>query len=220
MASSLGPGRARVVFDEVLWAEDLERASAAARETAHQTRQRLECDGQAVAELLALRPDGPLGLPNCAKVYLPPPKGKWGVVLRFAMDGAASTWSTWPSACATRPRTQLAGACTSSLTPDSTGGRPAAGAEQGVPPAAYGGYLEPNFRDRMVTARPTPGTTSWRCPAAAQRRSERRWALQRHELIPDFPTRARRTRRSAPERGTLPRLQSVSITGPQGAFTR
>ena len=46
MASSLGPGRARVVFDEVLWAEDLERASAAARETAHQTRQRLERDGR------------------------------------------------------------------------------------------------------------------------------------------------------------------------------
>ena len=79
-------GRARVVFDDLAWNEDLAAASVAAREVATQTRVRLKRDGQSVDELVPCQTEGPEGtsLPDCVKAYLPPPDGPWGIVYRIA----------------------------------------------------------------------------------------------------------------------------------------
>jgi hypothetical protein len=121
MAPSPRPGHVRVGFDEGLWAEDLERASKRARGIARETRARLESHGQYLGALRRLEPAGPLGLPNCAKTYLPPPNGKWGMVFQAAVDEAGRPYlATWRSGCATRPRAPEAGASTSSPTSDYT----------------------------------------------------------------------------------------------------
>lgn len=88
MATSLRPGHARVVSDDLFWAEDLARASDEARAKASDARRRVERDGQRIADLRATDPEGRDGsrLPGCAKVYLPPPAGPWGVVYRLARD--------------------------------------------------------------------------------------------------------------------------------------
>jgi hypothetical protein len=84
--------RARVEFDELAWSEDIAAASPSAGVVARQQRDRLERDGQIVADIRACEAEGPDGtsLRGCVKAYLPPPDGPWGVVFRFAKrpDGA------------------------------------------------------------------------------------------------------------------------------------
>jgi hypothetical protein len=64
------------------WAEDLERSSAGGRTAALQARARWERTGVPIADLRACEIDhaGGTSLPNCRKVYLPPPEGRFGAV--------------------------------------------------------------------------------------------------------------------------------------------
>lgn len=89
------PGRSRpartppVVFDDAAWAEDILRASAAARAVAADARGTFEEDGVAIDQLKACAAEGPDGteLPHCLKVYLPAPDGPHGMV--FEIDRVA-----------------------------------------------------------------------------------------------------------------------------------
>ena len=74
-----------VVFNDAAWAEDLDHATEPARAVADTARRRLERDGVSTSELRPCRQEGPLALPRCAKLYLPPPAGRWGLVLRLAV---------------------------------------------------------------------------------------------------------------------------------------
>jgi hypothetical protein len=81
-------GHARVLFSEGAFAEDTMRSGRAGAKVLRETRRRFECDG---AEIKALRPCDPehrdgTELPACFKAYLPPPNGKFGMVLRFVRD--------------------------------------------------------------------------------------------------------------------------------------
>jgi hypothetical protein len=73
------PGRARVVFDDVLWRDDLAHASEAGQLAATTMREELARDG---ARIDLLRPceaearDGTC-LPGCMKLYVPAPAGRW-----------------------------------------------------------------------------------------------------------------------------------------------
>jgi hypothetical protein len=71
-----------VVFDDAAWAEDMLRASAAARAVAERARDDFEQSGVAIDQLKACAPEGPDGteLPHCLKVYLPAPDGSHGMV--------------------------------------------------------------------------------------------------------------------------------------------
>lgn len=82
------PGRARVVFDELLWGEDMARATAAGAEAATEARRRLERDGAPIEQLRACQAEGRDGarLGGCLKIYVPPPAGPWGIVFRLAVD--------------------------------------------------------------------------------------------------------------------------------------
>jgi hypothetical protein len=82
MPAPLRPGYARVIWDEVAWEQDLASATARARDVAESTRRRLERDGQDVRALRPCDAEGPDGtrLPNCLKIYLPPPAGPWGII--------------------------------------------------------------------------------------------------------------------------------------------
>ena len=82
------PGHARVVFDEVAFAEDVMRSGRAGARVLRETRRRYERDGVAVASLRSCEAEGRDGtkLPGCIKVYLPEPDGKFGMVLALAVD--------------------------------------------------------------------------------------------------------------------------------------
>lgn len=73
------------MFDADLWAEDMIRASAAAREVAAAARGAFESEGVQIDQLRPCDPEGPDGtsLPHCVKVYLPPPAGQHGMVLEI-----------------------------------------------------------------------------------------------------------------------------------------
>ena len=81
--------RFRVLFDDDAFNEDLSHASPAGRHEALAARKRLEKDGLTAPETkpcLGLGPEG-TQLGGCVKVYLPPPAGPWGMVLRLVRDG-------------------------------------------------------------------------------------------------------------------------------------
>jgi hypothetical protein len=83
-------GRARVFrvhFDEALFAEDLAAMPTAAAEVARRARERYVTQGVPVAELRRCEEEGRDGtrLAGCVKAYLPPPAGRFGMVLRFAV---------------------------------------------------------------------------------------------------------------------------------------
>lgn len=64
------------------------RSGRAGAKALREARRRFECHG---AEIKALRPCDPehhdgTKLPACFKTYLPPPNGKFGMVLRFVRD--------------------------------------------------------------------------------------------------------------------------------------
>ena len=82
------PGRARVVFDEVAFAEDVMRSGRSGAAVLQETRRRYERDGVGVERLRACEAEGSDGteLPACFKVYLPEPAGKFGMVLALASD--------------------------------------------------------------------------------------------------------------------------------------
>jgi len=81
-------GHARVLFSEGAFAEDTVRSGRAGAKALREARRQFECQG---AEIKALRPCDPehrdgTELPACFKAYLPPPNGKFGMVLRFVRD--------------------------------------------------------------------------------------------------------------------------------------
>jgi len=76
-------GHVRVVFDEVAYAEDTVRAGRNGARALREARSRFEREGVAVSSLRDCQAEGPKGtrLPACFKVRLPPPNGKFGMVL-------------------------------------------------------------------------------------------------------------------------------------------
>ena len=83
-------GRAPALFDDAAFAEDLRRASEAGREVALGARRDFEADGVPLASLLACDEEAPDGtaLRHCAKLRLPAPDGKFGMVFRIELrDG-------------------------------------------------------------------------------------------------------------------------------------
>lgn len=79
--------RYEVLFDDDAFDEDLAHATAAGTEVALAARDRLAREGvtaDACKPCLAEGPDG-TQLPGCVKLYLPPPAGQWGLVLRLAL---------------------------------------------------------------------------------------------------------------------------------------
>lgn len=68
-------GHARVFFNEGAYAEDTMRSGRAGAKALREARRRFECHGR----------DG-TKLPACFKAYLPPPNGRFGMVLRFVRD--------------------------------------------------------------------------------------------------------------------------------------
>jgi hypothetical protein len=77
------------VFDAVAWAEDMIRASSAAREVAASARVAFETQGVPVDQLRACEPEGTdaTSLPHCMKVYLPSPAGAHGMVFEIDRRG-------------------------------------------------------------------------------------------------------------------------------------
>ncbi len=84
-------GHARLVFDEPAFSEDLQRTTDTGRSIALETRSAYERDGCRVQDLLACDSEAQDGtrLPGCAKVYLPSPAGKFGMV--FEIDRQAGS---------------------------------------------------------------------------------------------------------------------------------
>lgn len=84
MPSGRRPGHTPpVLFDAVLWAEDMIRASNQAREAAASARLAFEANGIPLADLRPCASEGSHGtsLPHAVKVYLPPPIEPHGMVL-------------------------------------------------------------------------------------------------------------------------------------------
>lgn len=81
-------GRARVVFDDVLWDEDLAAATAEATHAASRARDELSRHGAPLDELRACDENARDGssLPGCVKLYVPLPAGPWGIVFQLARD--------------------------------------------------------------------------------------------------------------------------------------
>jgi hypothetical protein len=71
-------------FDQTAWEEDLARSTPAGRQAAEVARRDYERSGVSVEHLRRVREHGNDGtmLPNCAKVYLPPPAGRFGMIFR------------------------------------------------------------------------------------------------------------------------------------------
>lgn len=76
-------------FDSDSWSEDMRRATQTGRAAAEHARRSYTRHGIPLAELRPCQPEGRDGtrLSNCVKVYLPPPNGKFGMVL--SVDSAA-----------------------------------------------------------------------------------------------------------------------------------
>ena len=81
-------GHARVLFSEGAFAEDTMRSGRAGAKVLRETRSQFERNGVEIKTLRRCDPEGRDGtkLPACFKVYLPPPSGKFGMVLRFVRD--------------------------------------------------------------------------------------------------------------------------------------
>jgi hypothetical protein len=82
------PTHAPVIFDEHIFQEDLAYTNVTGIAVARLTRHRYESQGIPVAELRLTEAKGPHGaiLPQCLKVYLPPPDGPFGMVFRLMVD--------------------------------------------------------------------------------------------------------------------------------------
>lgn len=71
-------------FDQTAWEEDLARSTPAGRQAAEVARRDYERSGVSVEHLRRVQEHGDDGtvLPNCAKIYLPPPAGRFGMIFR------------------------------------------------------------------------------------------------------------------------------------------
>jgi hypothetical protein len=81
-------GHARVLFNEGAFAEDTMRSGRAGAKVLRETRNQLEREGVEIKTLRRCESESREGvkLPACVKLYLPPPSGKFGMVLRFVRD--------------------------------------------------------------------------------------------------------------------------------------
>jgi hypothetical protein len=86
--SSRPGARFEVRFDDVSFQADLGSATKRGREVAIEARERLERDGADLSELLRCQAEHREGteLPNCVKVYLPAPDGRWGMVFELVRE--------------------------------------------------------------------------------------------------------------------------------------
>jgi hypothetical protein len=77
-----------VAFDAVAWSNDMARASRDARRVAEAARNEFELTGVPIGLLKPCEAESADGtqLEGCAKIYLPPPTGLHGMVLRFARE--------------------------------------------------------------------------------------------------------------------------------------
>lgn len=114
-------------FDSDAWDRDIARADSSGRAAAETARDRYERDGVPVEELRQVQDEGPDGtiLPNCVKVYLPPPAGRFGMVFEVVRAEEKLRWNTSHSAYDTRPSptpqpstSLLTSACTPRSDPD------------------------------------------------------------------------------------------------------
>jgi len=80
------------VFDEVAFDEDMKRMNAPAAEIAREARRRYEAKGVAIAQLRGCAEEGEDGttLPQCVKIYLPEPAGRFGMVFRLVAHPSGS----------------------------------------------------------------------------------------------------------------------------------
>jgi hypothetical protein len=71
-------------FDQTAWEEDLARSTPAGRHAAEIARRDYERGGVPVEHLRRVQEHGDDGtvLPDCAKVYLPLPAGRFGMIFR------------------------------------------------------------------------------------------------------------------------------------------
>lgn len=71
-------------FDQTAWEEDLARSTPAGRQAAEAARRDYERYGVRLEHLRRVQEHGEDGtvLPDCAKVYLPPPAGRFGMIFR------------------------------------------------------------------------------------------------------------------------------------------
>jgi hypothetical protein len=85
---SIRRGHARVLFSEGAFAEDTMRSGRAGAKALREARSKFERDGAEIKALRRCDPEHRDGtkLPACFKIYLPPPNGKFGMVLRFVRD--------------------------------------------------------------------------------------------------------------------------------------
>ena len=83
--------RARAQFDTDAWEEDLARTTPAGRQAAETAHKGYEQHGVPIAQLRRVAEHGHdrTILPDCMKVYLPAPDGRFGMIfiLKFQPDG-------------------------------------------------------------------------------------------------------------------------------------
>jgi hypothetical protein len=83
--------RARAQFDTDAWEEDLARTTPTGRQAADAARKDYERHGVPIAQLrrVAEHGDDRTVLPDCTKVYLPSPNGRFGMIfmLKLQPDG-------------------------------------------------------------------------------------------------------------------------------------
>jgi hypothetical protein len=83
--------RARAHFDPDAWEEDLARTTSAGRQAAETARRAYQRAGIPIEQLrrVAAHGDDHTRLPDCAKIYLPSPNGRFGMIfmLKFEPDG-------------------------------------------------------------------------------------------------------------------------------------
>jgi hypothetical protein len=74
-------------FDAEAFLEDMARATSVGQSAAESARREYEASGVPRSELRPCDPEGRDGtaLPQCLKIYLPPPAGPFGMVFKFVI---------------------------------------------------------------------------------------------------------------------------------------
>ena len=74
-------------FDPDTWETDLSRSTPPGRAAARTARRHYERNGVPRSHLRPCQVEGRDGtkLPDCAKVYVPHPNGRWGIVFKFTI---------------------------------------------------------------------------------------------------------------------------------------
>lgn len=85
-----GDQRIQTRFDSDSWCRDMRQTTPSGYAAAEQAKRRYVRRGIPLSELRPCQPEGRDGtrLPDCVKVYLPPPSGRFGMVL--SIDRATS----------------------------------------------------------------------------------------------------------------------------------